>query len=260
MIRLTRPGRTPAVLRRHGAEATREDCEAYAQAPDVYRSGERTFKFKKLYRSPQVKDALKEIQHDKCCYCERRVAPSEGQVDHFRPKGAFRQSKDDRNKEHPGYYWLAYQWDNLVLACGTCNLKKSDYFPLQHPEQRARSHLDSVDTESPLLLNPYVETELREHLTFNGSGCEHGTERGRVTVEVLRLNEPYLQEERQYVLRVLEFACDVLCAEEDPSFGDIVRDARRRIMEAAQRNAPFSAMARDYLRYRSIDVEIDDTQ
>ena len=225
----------------------------------MYRSGERTFKFKKLYRSAQVKDALKEIQHDKCCYCERRVAPSEGQVDHFRPKGAFRQSKNDRNKEHPGYYWLAYQWDNLVLACRTCNLKKSDYFPLQHPEQRARSHLDSVDTESPLLLNPYAETELREHLTFNGSGCEHGTERGRVTVEVLRLNEPYLQEERQHVLKMLEFACDVLCAEAEPSFGDIVRDARRRIIEAAQRDVPFSAMARDYLRSRSIDVEIDNT-
>ena len=75
-----------------------------------------------------------------------------------------------------------------------------------------------------------------------------------MTVEVLRLNEPYLQDERQYVLRVLELACDVLSAEEDPSLGDIVREARERIMESVQRNAPFSAMARDYLRCRSVDV------
>ena len=252
MIPLTRPRRAPAVLRGRGAEATQKDCEDYAQAPAVYRSGARPFKLKKLYRSKQVKDALKKLQHDKCCYCERRVAPSEGRIDHFRPRGAVRQSKDDNNREHPGYYWLAYQWDNLVLACGTCNLKKSDYFPLENPGQRARSHLDPIDQESPLLLNPYVETELREHLTFNGSGCEHGTERGRVTVQLLRLNEPYLQDERQHVLKMLEFACDVLCAEEDPSLGDIVREARQRILEAVQCNAPFSAMARDYLRCRSI--------
>ena len=27
----------------------------------------RTFRFKELYRSKQVKDALKKLQHDKCC-------------------------------------------------------------------------------------------------------------------------------------------------------------------------------------------------
>ena len=226
----------------------------------MYRSGARTFNFKKLYRSTRVKDVLKKLQHDKCCYCERRVAPSETRVDHFRPKGAVRQSKDDNSREHPGYYWLAYRWDNLVLACGECNLRKSDYFPLENPGQRARSHLDPVDRELPLLLNPYVETELREHIAFNGSGCEHGTERGRVTVQVLGLNGPYLQDERQHALKMLEFACDVLCAKEDPSLGDIVCEARWRIMEAVQRDAPFSAMARDYLRYRPVDVEIEDTK
>ena len=131
VISLTRPSRAPAVLRGRGEEATQKDCEAYAQATAVYRSGAGTFKLKKLYRSKQVKDALKKLQHDKCCYCERRVAPSESRVDHFRPKGAVRQSKDNNNREHPGYYWLAYRWDNLVLACRDVQPEEVRLLPAQ---------------------------------------------------------------------------------------------------------------------------------
>lgn len=259
MIHLTRPNRSPAMLLRREAMATQQNCEAYARAPAAYRSGERRFFKEKKFNVPKrVKDALKKIQHDKCCYCESRpVATSAGRIDHFRPKGAVRQSKDDKDKKYPGYYWLAYRWDNLVLACETCNVKKSDFFPLENPGQRARSHLDPLDRELPLLLNPYVETELHRHLTFNGSVCETGTERGRVTVELLELNRPGLQDERHQLLRMLEFACDVLCAKEDTSLGKIVREARRRIMEAVRPSAPYSAMAHDYLRRRSVDVDIE---
>ena len=246
MINLNRPDRIPPLLLSHGNSATRQDCDAYIGRRAAYDSGKLKFKIKKnIYGSPQVRNALSTLQHDKCCYCESKPSPtSAGRIDHFRPKGAVRQDKMS-NKLYPGYYWLAYRWDNLVLACETCNLKKSDYFPLEEPGQRTRNHLDPLDRESLLLLNPYGETELSEHLTFNGSACEPGTERGRVTVTVLGLNRPGLQEDRQCVLNQLEILYEVV---RDPGTSEALRrKARLKVDSFARPDAPHSAMARDYL-------------
>ena len=177
---------------------------------------------------------------------------SPGRIDHFRPKGAVRQSKGS-DRVHPGYYWLAYQWDNLVFACEDCNLKKSDYFPLEDPGHRARNHLDDLDRESPLLLNPYVETDPGAHLTFDGSACQPRTARGRMTVTSLKLNRPILQEERLRLLRVLECLCDVV---RDPNTCDTLRRRTRLTVDSLARpDAPYSAMARDYLSAVNAEIE-----
>ena len=246
MIHLDKPNETPPVLLNRGTVATQQDCEAYVGNPAAYGSGELKFDIiEKIYGSPEVRNALRTLQHDKCCYCEsKHFATSAGRIDHFRPKGAVSQDKGS-DKLHPGYYWLAYRWDNLVLACEKCNGKKSYYFPLEDPGQRARNHLYHLDRESPLLLNPYVETELSEHLTFDGSACEPGTERGRVTVTVLGLNRPELQDDRQRLLNLLATLCTVVRDLEGRD--TLCRNARRTIDSFARPDAPYSAMARDYL-------------
>ncbi len=116
MIRLNRSNPSPLVLRKRGTKATQQDCEAYGRAPAAYRSGARGFEIiKSIYGSQKVRDALKTLQHDKCCYCESRsFATSAGRIDHFRPQGAVRQSRNS-DRTHPGYYWLAYGWD----GCGS---------------------------------------------------------------------------------------------------------------------------------------------
>lgn len=194
---------------------------------------------------PKITELLKTQQHDKCCYCEsRHSATSAGRIDHFRPKSAVRQY-DGSARTYPGYYWLAYSWDNLLLACDKCNLKKSDYFPLKEPGQRARSHLDPLDREGPLLLNPYVDPNPAEHLTFDGSACRPQTERGRMTVAVLGLNRPELQEERQRVLTMLTLLCTVARHTDQP---DTVRqDASDAMKWYARPDAPYTAMAHHYL-------------
>ena len=47
-----------------------------------------------------------------CGYCEEMC---KGEVDHFRPKSKFPER--------------VYKWDNWVLACHTCNHKKTDHWP-----------------------------------------------------------------------------------------------------------------------------------
>ena len=58
--------------------------------------------------------------------------------------------------EQPGYFWLAYVWENLFFACQLCNQTfKQNLFPLANPtKRRARSHMDDLSAEEPLLIHP----------------------------------------------------------------------------------------------------------
>lgn len=65
-----------------------------------------------------VKAQLFKESGDKCAYCEANTkVVAYGDVEHFRPKSI--------------YWWLAYCYDNYVIACTICNQRyKSDHFPL----------------------------------------------------------------------------------------------------------------------------------
>src|SRR5215468_8122036 len=93
-------------------------------------SPEKKIKFKDdFYKRYMV--YLNRLFRNKCAYCEEKLSGQPGDVEHFRPKGrvcdaTFRQVFIDhprwgRNIAHPGYYWLAYDWDNLLPSCADCN-------------------------------------------------------------------------------------------------------------------------------------------
>src|SRR5438874_2242397 len=119
MIRILKPGQAPAVLRDRGSRAIRELCQAYDAASDDYLSGARTFTDdldSSIYADPSVKATLRTAQHDKCAFCESTFAHvGFGDIEHFRPKAGYKQ-KETNALGRPGYYWLAYDWDNRI--CG----------------------------------------------------------------------------------------------------------------------------------------------
>ena len=106
----------------------------------------------------------------KCVYCEAFITDLQrGDVEHFRPKGKVTDDSDqpirirDRNnieRDHWGYYWLAYAKLNLMPACQLCNqpssgnLGKRMRFPLEDERTRACYHNDNVALERPMLINP----------------------------------------------------------------------------------------------------------
>jgi hypothetical protein len=97
----------------------------------------------------ELKDwLLKNVFHDKCAYCEREISGYYGDAEHYRPKAAvkFRNPNGDfevpvweipgqtpTTSKHPGYFWLAYHWRNLVPACVWCNSRrgKNDRFDVR---------------------------------------------------------------------------------------------------------------------------------
>lgn len=77
------------------------------------------------YKEDDVRHALEALFHGKCAYCERRYNVS-GPVDieHFRPKG-----KVEEDLGHPGYWWLAAVWTNLLPSCLDCNRRRFQATP-----------------------------------------------------------------------------------------------------------------------------------
>ncbi len=132
------------------------------------------FEFK-AYKQSEIKEALIKLFNGKCAYCESKILHIyPGDVEHFRPKSSIKYPKEDKVKEiKPAYYWLAADWNNLLLACKNCNspathviaggtkkvMGKWDYFPLSDPTKHLKSPRSKFANEEKyrLLVNPTVD-------------------------------------------------------------------------------------------------------
>jgi uncharacterized protein (TIGR02646 family) len=245
MIRIHRAN-TPAVLMSRGTVRTLRDCAAYEADPDAYRRGEASFEASPtIYGHKTVKATLLNSQHEKCCYCERKILASGfGDVEHFRPKGGVQQDPNSA-EERPGYYWLAYQWSNLLVSCSVCNTKwKRTFFPLEDPLARARSHLEPVENERPLLVDPTAE-DPRDHIRFDGDAPYALTPRGQATIERLNLRRGDLLERRQALLRSLTFLRGMVEAL-GPDAPESL-ETMAYMQSLAESSGEFSAMVIDFL-------------
>jgi uncharacterized protein (TIGR02646 family) len=155
------------------------------------------------YRDGCLAD-LQKLYHQKCAYCE--TDPSTGsslQVEHFRGKDKNSRNSKDSEDRH-AYYWLAYEWSNLLLGCAKCNSYKSDHFPIAEdgirvyePVKNAAGQLISEHQlliaphfldEKPLLLNPEVD-DVEDHFVINSKGeWIVRTEKAHKTAAICQLN------------------------------------------------------------------------
>jgi uncharacterized protein (TIGR02646 family) len=194
MISIIKSGSGPASLA-DGIALTAADCARYDANSKPYRKGRAKFAFSSgVYGSSKVKNALKRIQHNKCCYCEAIFeANYAGDVDHYRPKGAIGSGK---NRIRPGYYWLAYLWNNLYYACADCDqYRKRAAFPLVDERRRALDHHANLALENPLILDPGGATNPRDHVKFKLDVPMGISDAGRTTVDQIKhKNQPPAKE------------------------------------------------------------------
>jgi len=129
------------------------------------------------------------------------------QVEHYRPKKAV----INANPAHTGYYWLAYDWSNLLLSCASCNNKKRNHFPItgirviapplvQADLDTANCRADSPTmlAEAPELINPELEANPMSHFEFYPDGTIKGkTDRGKLTVTICGLDRDQLTIKRK---------------------------------------------------------------
>lgn len=249
MIRIAKPA-APGVLTSRGRRSAAGFRAAYHRNPAAYRA--KGFEpDARVYAHPDVKAALRKAQYDKCAFCESKVTHiGFGDVEHYRPKGGYKQRESDP-LGYPGYYWLAYDWDNLFLSCSLCNQKfKRNLFPLADPSRRALCHDDDVTGESPDLLHPERDRP-EDHITFADElPVPHdGSTRGAATISVLGLDRDELNRERdthRRVLLALRRSRDSLSRRGRPTAAvrQQLAELDRLLADAILPSAEYAAMAR----------------
>ncbi len=208
------------------------DCKGERnRAIDAVARGEKPIVNEKLYKRESIKKSYfitKDAPfYGRCAYCESPIAYTQYiQVEHFRPKAGIKDEngkvislKDengiDTGEPHLGYYWLAYDWHNLLPSCQKCNNSKSTIFPVIG--QHAQSLNDEVN-EKPLLINPISELEEdnpEHHLSVDpNTGIMKAVDesrRGAMCIKTFNLNgrdgiaESRKQQAERIALKLLEF-------------------------------------------------------
>lgn len=160
------------------------------------------------YRDSTI-ETLRKLYKYKCGYCEtHESAGASLRVDHYRPKGRVLDVP-----LHDGYYWLAYEWSNLVLSCEKCNRRKWDHFPIQDEAGRVsnpviginglpyqeccRADREVLRNEHSLLLNPELD-DPDDHLIFLPNGTVQAkTNNGTKSIELYFLERDELIKNRK---------------------------------------------------------------
>ncbi|MDX8522065.1 hypothetical protein [Mesorhizobium dulcispinae] len=251
MILIRKPEAAPARLAQGAALVTGYNADFLARRPD-YESGSVSFDIEtNIYGHQSVKAVLRTAQLKKCCFCEGIFeAHAAADVEHYRPK-KYSQQAVKRPRVYPGYYWLAYSWDNLFYCCQVCNRShKKNFFPLRNPNARARNHLEDIAAEEPLLLNPSGPANPRDHIKFRQDVAVGVTEAGDATVRVVGLNRNDLSEERLGIVQRLVALKDIVKTLElsaDAEAQRLVTSAREQLDRAKLPEARYSAMASDLI-------------
>lgn len=251
MIRITK-GPEPTVLLTSGWAASEAHKGEYDADPAAYDAGREKFEFKTtVYGHVTVRESLIAAQNGKCAYCEVIVPRpyADAHIDHWRPKGAVRQTKDD-TPQRPGYYWLAYDWSNLLLSCLFCNRdNKKTFFPLADTSARAINHHYPLDPEEPLLIKPDSDVDPADHMEFVEELPRALTKIGKATIDVLgldrlehRARDALITELRHAHAQALRFWRDP-----HPAAAEKVSDAKAFYARAPKPDAPFSAMAKAFI-------------
>ena len=217
--------------------------------------------YKKQKNEVYVNKRNEQPFHGKCAYCEEVITSNQrGDIDHYRPKGGVTDAENrpvqvianEQHHLHPGYYWLAYDWQNLLPACILCNqlswsvdnkrIGKGTHFPIEgdyvcNPGQEKY--------EQPLLLNPCLD-DPQEHLKLDDIGfLIWKTDRGRTTVDILGLNERSLPERRKRVIEdvrhvYMQLFCDKIRGREN----GLVASAMERVREVETGKMEFALAGR----------------
>ncbi|WPN23947.1 HNH endonuclease family protein [Pseudomonas marginalis] len=227
----------------------------------------------KQYKGYDVTVALRKLFHGKCAYCESEVGDNLD-VEHFRPKGSV--SEDPR---HPGYWWLAHSWGNLLPSCTPCNQKRRQHLVTelmsveeltalqakkptqsygkadQFPVAGARAtYGQPVSGERPYLIDPTEEDPevflLWSHtgpysVVLANPGDQWSTQRALTTISVFALNRMHLVQTRSKILNHLRFQAEQVIEdlEQDMAEGGsprLVQRAIRRVEEMRRLHSPES--------------------
>jgi tetratricopeptide (TPR) repeat protein len=239
----------PAVLDSPEVHEELQLAEKFFSAPYSQR-GQRRFEPRKPWHlEAEVRNALIELFHGKCAFCETGIASSQAiPVGRFRPE---LQTIDKNGELFPDHYWwLMFEWTNLYLMCSECYRMKGTRFPILGPRAKFGERGEALLTEQPLLLDPCVDNP-QEHFFYDPEGnVGSSTRQGQITIEVFGLNRHSLIEERKALLehyrRIKKRILSLVESSGKQENQDIV-ELLAGLKQAGQPDQPFAGMMSQFL-------------
>lgn len=247
-------------------QAWRAKCVAARQALNELVAAGGTADITDLYKEmAAVYKSLGSPFHGKCVYCESDIGVNHpGDIEHWRPKNRVTDNEGrpitiataEGPQPHPGYYWLAYEWSNLLFACEDCNRPSKAKTPGirigkwdQFPVREFRATRDGEESrEEPILINP-VEDDPSDHLEIDEMGVViPKTDRGQACTEIFGLNsrEPLVNARKEFIkntLNKVELASAAAARGDEARLRDLMSDLAK--IKAGE--TPFAAAGRGVL-------------
>lgn len=156
------------------------------------------FGFRSCREIPGFMDMLSRAFSNKCVYCERVLGKArDRELSLIRPSQLECEHSEKPGQDH--YWWLNWEWSNLVLTCHQCNWNKGASFPIAGSQVKVGGRGLSLQNEKPLLLDPCLDFP-DEHLLFKDDGevvAADGSIEGRTTIDILDLNRSELVQARR---------------------------------------------------------------
>lgn len=174
----------------------------------------RNLKFEDIWSTDDNKKILSKMQFGKCGYCDSILDENAPHIDHFYPKSQI--SKFEGGKSipfHPqytgrkqtiltinGFWWLAYDWNNYVLTCSTCNGKfKKDIFPIK---EKLKKNFLEKKKYTPLIFNPFNNIKQYKYFTYTQFGLIQPVKKNNIaknTIYVYGLDRTQLSRKRKNI-------------------------------------------------------------
>ncbi len=253
MIRLSKTFSAPAKLQ--SAKVKRAKAAIQKKVASGQSLSSKT-DFPDYWRSDiEIRKAIWIRSNRKCCYCERRRdLKREADIDHFRPKAEI------AGGGKSGYWWLAYNWNNLFFSCKACNQTKTSEFPLVSGN-RVRIPTGNINLEKPFLPHPIDEDpeKLIGYRLDEMSPVEqvkpYGKDkngRGEKTIHILGLDRLELTSEQSRSLLILDTIVAKYYAGKHLGNTILCKNAMNEIRELTVPQNEFAGLKRAFFKARGL--------
>jgi hypothetical protein len=211
-----------------------------------------------LWRDDRIRNWLLSQFNNKCWYSEAQDSVSSIHVDHYRPKGRVKEAPGSNFE--PGYWWLAFDWNNYRICGQLLNVKKGDLFPIIEGLRCTANNPVSLQLEAPVLIDPLTDQTRLISYEKDEDACiavvaagisAPDINRAKSTIEIMGLNlRPRLNEKRNEFWDKCKMKIDEY---QNASGAQVLRliaeaSAKAALKEMVKYNSEFSSVSEACIR------------
>ncbi len=176
-----------------------QDTRAFYELPEKARSQSR-HSFQNPNEIREIKEALIAEFYGKCAYTEAPLSYDDCVIIRHRPRMGAVGLESHSDRDH--YWWLAYEWENLVPVLAECARAKGHYFPVDGARAEPELEFNRVrEVEEPLFPDVSYEAN-RFKFEFDRDGfVQAKSSQDSMLIDLMGLNTDWVVKGRSDVIR-----------------------------------------------------------